>query len=172
MQTGDVITKLNDNKVVNGSALQVAVSEMSPGTKIALGVIRNGKPVTLGLTVGEFHGNHSEVASGDNGSGPQSGKLGLAVSDLTPEQRQQNNVPDQVHGVVVQNVRPASPADDAGIQPGDVIMEVDRQPAHSASEFANEVHQDKGGKDLLLLVWSKGNASYRTIHPDQDEPQG
>ncbi|MGA2169835.1 MAG: Do family serine endopeptidase [Terracidiphilus sp.] len=171
VQTGDVITQLNGEKIVNGSALQVAVSEMAPGTKIALGVIRDGKPVTLSLTVGQFHGN-SEVAGNDGRDGPQNGKLGLAVSDLTPDARQQINVPDQVHGVVVQSVRPASPADEAGIQPGDVIVEVNRKPAQSASQFASEVRQNREGKDILLLVWSKGNASYRTIHPDQDEPQG
>ena len=171
VQTGDVITQLNGEKIVNGSALQVTVSEMAPGAKITLGVIRDGKPVTLSLTVGQFHGN-AEVASNDGRDGPQSGKLGLAVSDLTPDARQQINVPDQVHGVVVQSVRPASPADEAGIQPGDVIVEVNRKPAQSASQFASEVHQNRDGKDLLLLVWSKGNASYRTIHPDQDEPKG
>jgi serine protease Do len=171
VQTGDVISKINGDKVVNGSALQVAVSEMSPGTKISLGVLRNGKPITLELTVGQFHGD-SEVAANDDQSGAQGGKLGLAVSDLTADARQQINAPAQVHGVVVESVRPASPADDAGIQPGDVIVEVNRKPAQSAGEFANQVHQDKSGKDLLLLVWSKGNASYRTIHPNQDDPQG
>jgi len=171
VQQGDVITQLNGEKVVNGGALQVTVSEMTTGTKIALGVIREGKPVTLNLTVGQFHGS-SEVASNDSQDGPQSGKLGLAVTDLTPEARRQVNVPDQVHGVVVESVRPASPADDAGIQPGDVIVEVNRKPAQSASQFANEVHQHQDGKDLLLLIWSKGNASYRTIHQDQDEPKG
>ena len=171
LKTGDVISQLNGQKIANGSALQVAVSEMSPGTKITMGVIRDGKPETLDLTVGQFHGN-GEVASNDSPDGPQSGKLGLAVSNLTPESRQQFNVPDQVHGVVVQNVRPASPADDAGIQPGDIILEVDRKPADSASQFANEVHQNKDGKDLLMLVWSKGNSSYRTIHPDQNNQNG
>ncbi len=171
LKTGDVISQLNGQKIVNGSALQVAVSEMAPGTKITMGVIRDGKPETLDLTVGQFHGN-GEVASNDSPDGPQSGKLGLAVSNLTPESRQQFNVPDQVHGVVVQNVRPASPADDAGIQPGDIILEVDRKPADSASQFANEVHQNKDGKDLLMLVWSKGNSSYRTIHPDQNNQNG
>jgi serine protease Do len=170
MHTGDVITKLNGEQIINGSALQVAVSEMTPGTKISLGVMRDGKPVTLDMTVGEFHGKTEVAANGEDGQdGPQSGKLGLAVSDLTPDTRQQINVPDQVHGVVVQSVRPASPADDAGIQPGDVILEVNRKPAQSASEFANEVHQNQNGKDLLLLVWSKGNASYRTVHPDQND---
>ena len=171
VQTGDVISQLNGEKIVDGSALQVAVSEMAPGTKITLGVIREGKPVTLSLTVGQFHGN-TEVASNGGQDGPQSGKLGLAVSDLTPDARQQVNAPDQVHGVVVESVRPASPADEAGIQPGDVIVEVNRKPAQSASQFASEVHQNQEGKDILLLVWSKGNASYRTIHPDSDEPKG
>jgi len=174
LQQGDVITQVNGEKIPNGSALQVAVSEMAPGTNISLGVIRNGKPQTLKLTVGQFHGN-SEVASNDgqgDGDGAKTGKLGLAVSNLTADERQQINAPDQVHGVVVQSVRPASPAEDAGIQPGDVIMEVNRKPAESAAQFSSEVHNNQSGKDLLLLIWSKGNASYRTIHPADDEPKG
>jgi serine protease Do len=172
LRTGDVISEINGNKVLNGGALQVTVSEMTPGTKIALGVIRDGKPITLNLTVGQFHGNSEEASSDDGQDSLHSGKLGLAVTDLTPEVRQQANVPDQVHGVLVQNVRPGSPADEAGIQPGDIIAEVNRKPAESASQFANEVHQNPAGKELLLLVWSRGNASYRTIHTDQDGQNG
>jgi serine protease Do len=172
LKTGDVIQSLNGQKVVNGGALQVRVSEMEPGTQIALGILRNGKSTSVNATLGQFHGSNNEVATSDDQGNPQSGKLGLAVSDLTPQDRQQLNVPDQVHGVVVQNVRPASPADDAGLQPGDLILEVDRQPATSASQFVNEVHQNPAGKDLLLLVWSKGNASYRTVHPDQGDQNG
>jgi serine protease Do len=171
LHTGDVISQLNGQKILNGSALQVAVSEMAPGTKIALGIIRDAKPLTLSLTVGQFHGN-SEVASNDGEEDQPNGKIGLAVSNLTPEARQQFNVPEQVHGVVVQNVRPASPADDAGIQPGDVILEIDRKPAESASQFADELHQNQDGKDFLMLVWSKGNSSYRTIHSNQSNQNG
>ena len=171
LRTGDVIAQLNGQKIVNGSALQVAVTEMAPGTKITLGVLRDGKPTTLNLTVGQFHGN-TDVASNDGEDNQPNGKIGLAVGNLTPEARKQFDVPEQVHGVVVQDVRAASPADDAGIQPGDVILEVDRKPAESASQFANEVHQNKDGKDLLMLVWSKGNSSYRTIHPDQNNQNG
>jgi len=171
VKQGDVIDSLNGRKIPNGSALQVAVSEMTPGTKIELGVVRDGKQVKLNLTVGEYHAK-SEVAENDNGSGSQRGKLGLAVADLTPDARQQQNVPDNVHGVLVQNVRPGSPADDAGIQPGDVILEVNRKPATSASQFVSQVHQDENGKDLLMLVWSHGNASYRTLHTDQSDQNG
>jgi serine protease Do len=171
LKTGDVIAQLNGQKIVNGSALQVAVSEMAPGTKITLGILRDGKLETLNLTVGQFHSN-TEVAENGGEDGQPNGKIGIEIGNLTAEARQQFNVPEQVHGVVVQNVRSGSPADDAGLQPGDVILEVNRKPAESASQFASAVHQDKDGKELLMLVWSKGNSSYRTIHPDQDNQNG
>ena len=88
------------------------------------------------------------------------------MADLNGQARQQYNVPENVQGVVVQQVRPASPADDAGLQPGDVILEVNRKPAQSANDFVSAVHANPSGQDLLLLVWSHGNASYRTVHTD------
>lgn len=171
LRQGDVITQLNGQKVLNAGSLQVAISQMTPGTALSLGVIRDGKPTTVNLTVGQFHPK-TEEADNDSHDGPQKGRIGLAIADLTPEARQQTGVPEHVHGVLVQNVRPASPAEDAGIEPGDVIVEVNRKPAQSASEFANQVRQAPAGKDLLLLVWSKGGASYRVVHPDQSEQNG
>ena len=168
LKQGDVITTLNGQKVANSSALQVAVSELAPGTAISLGVLRDGKPTTVSVTIGMYGGDHQELADDDNGA-PQSGKLGLAVADLTQDVRQQLQAPENMHGAVVQNVRPASPADDAGLQPGDVILEVNRKPTGSADQFVSQVHGDSNGGDLLLLVWSKGNASYRTVHPDSEQ---
>ncbi len=176
LKTGDVIDELNGSKIINSSALQVGVSELTPGSKITLGVMRDGKQTTVNATVGQYHAN-TEVASNDsddNGSasGANTGKLGLAVSDLTAQARQQLNVPDSVHGVVIQNVRPGSPADDAALQPGDLILEINRQPASSASEFVNEVHKSPAGKDMLLLIWNKGNATYLTLHPESADQNG
>jgi serine protease Do len=173
LKQGDVIAQLNGEKIVNGGALQIDVSEMAPGTKIALGILRNGTPMTVDVTVGQFHAAGTQVASNDDQSGDaKPGKLGLAVSDLTPDARQQFNVPAGVQGVAVETVRPASPADEAGLQPGDVILEVDRHPTTSANQFVSEVHQNPAGKDVLLLVWSRGNASYRTLHPDAANQNG
>jgi serine protease Do len=172
VKNGDVIDKLNGEKVENGSALQVAVSEDAPGTTITLGIIRNGNPQTVEVKVGEFH-KDAEVASDGNATGAQKGKLGLAVAELTPDVRQQLHIPSQVQGgVAVQSVRPASPAEDAGLAPGDVIMEVDRKPVTSAQQFVDEAHAVPAGKDLLLLVWSQGGASYRVVHPDSGNQSG
>jgi serine protease Do len=166
LKQGDVITTLNGKQITNSSALQVSVSELAPGTTISLGVLRDGKPTTVNVTIGNYTGDHQQLADNDGAGGPQSGKLGLAVGDLTQDVRQQLKVPDSMQGAVVENVRPASPAEDAGLQPGDVILQVNRKPTASASQFVSQVHGDTSNGDLLLLVWSKGNASYRTVHPD------
>jgi serine protease Do len=171
LKNGDVINAVDGQKVVNGSALQVAVSEKTPGTEISLGIIRNGAPQTVQVKVGEYKKN-TEVASDGDAASPQKGKLGLAVAELTPDVRQQLHIPSQVNGVAVQSVRPASPAEDAGLTAGDVILEVDRKPVTSAEQFVNEAHSIPAGKDLLLLVWSQGNASYRVVHTDGGNQNG
>ena len=171
LKTGDVIDRLNGEKVLNGSALQVEVSEDAPGTTIALGIVRNGSPETVNVKVGEFH-KDAEVASNGEAAGAGKGKLGLAVAELTPDVRQQLHIPAQVNGVAIESVRPASPADDAGLAPGDVILEVDRKPVTSADQFVSVAHANPAGKDLLLLVWSRGNSGYRVIHSDGGNQNG
>src|ERR1700733_603320 len=171
LKNGDVIVELNGQKIVNGGALQVAVSQDTPGTSIDLGVIRNGSQQTVKVQVGEFH-KEAEVASDNDSATPQKAKLGLAVAELTPDVRQQLHIPSQVQGVAIQSVRPGSPADDASLAPGDVIVEVDRHPVTSAEQFVSAAHANPDGKDLLLLVWSRGGASYRVVHPDSGNQGG
>jgi len=173
LKSGDVLRELNGRKMINGSALQVAVSETAPGTAIELGILRDGKPQTIKITVGEFHKSNTEEAGNGSSSGQaNNGKIGLALADLTPNVRQQLNVPEQLKGAAIQDVRPGSPADDAGLTPGDIILEVNRKPVESAETAINAVHASPAGKDILLLVWSKGGAFYRVVHPDQNTQNG
>ena len=165
LRRGDVITLLNGEKVTDGSGLQVAVSRKTPGTHITLGISRDGSPRTLNLTVGEYHA-HCKMPATAMDLRLMARTIGVGVIDLTPDIRQQIQIPDQVNGVVVESVRPGSPAEDAGLAPGDVILEVDRRPITSADQFVAAVHANPEGNDMLLLVWSKGNTSYRTIRPE------
>ena len=130
--SGDVLREIDGKKIPNGGMLQVAVSEMSPGTAIELGILRDGKTQTLRVTVGEFHKDASEAASNGGPGAEQKGRLGLAVANLTPDLRQQFSVPDPVKGAVIQAVRPGSAAEDAGLTAGDVILGVDRHPVEDA----------------------------------------
>ena len=171
LKGGDVLRELNGQKIVNGSALQVAVSETAPGKVIDLGILRDGKPQTIKVTVGEFH-KDSEVAENSEAGPAKGGRLGLAVANLTPDLRQQLNIPERVNGAAIESVRPASPADDAGLTPGDVILEVNRHPVESPDSFVSQVHSVPAGKDILLLVWSKGGQTYRVVHPAQSGDNG
>ena len=168
LKSGDVIRELNGQQMENGSALQVAVSEDKPGTEIALGIIRNGSPQTVHVKVGEFHGNGngSGESASNEAAGSSHAKIGVSVGDLSADVRQQFNIPANVHGAIIESVRPGSPAEDAGLQQGDVVMEVNRHSVSSAAAFVDAVHASPAGKNLLLLVWSQGNASYRIVHPD------
>jgi serine protease Do len=171
LKSGDVLRELNGKKIVDGRALQVAVSETAPGTPIELAILRDGRPETIRVKVGEFHKDSTEEAS-NSGPDERRGRLGLTVANLTPDVRQQFNVPDRVEGAAIQNVRPGSPADDAGLAPGDVILEVNRHPVGDADNFVNQIHSVPLDKDILLLIWSNGGASYRVVHPDQNMQNG
>jgi len=170
LKSGDVLRELNGKKIIDSSAFQVAVSEMTPGTPIELGVLRNRRLETIKATVGEFHGG-SAVADSGSGSN-QHARLGMSVSDLTPDVRQQLNVPATVNGAAIQSVKPGSPADDAGLAPGDVVLEVDRNPVADAESFVNQVHAVPANKDILLLVWSKDGTFYRVVHPAANPQNG
>lgn len=173
LKQGDVIDELNGHKVLDSSSLQVAVSEDKPGDQIHLGIIRNGQPQTVTVTVGQYHKAGTQMASnGDNGGANNTGKLGLAVDDVTSDVRQQLNLPDNLHGAAIAQVRPGSPADEAGLAPGEVVVQVDRKPVTSAEQFADAVHANPANKDLLLLVWSKGGESYIVIHPSNSSENG
>jgi serine protease Do len=172
LESGDVIRTLNGTVVPNSSALQVALSEMTPGTKVELGILRNGKTETLQATVGEFNATGTQVAENPGSGHGQGGKLGLAVDNLTPDVRQQFHIPDQVHGAAIENVRPGSAAEDAGLTPGDVILSVNRKPVEDASSFVDAVHASPEGKDILLLVWSNGGASFLVLHPNENLQNG
>jgi serine protease Do len=174
LKSGDVIAELNGRKIADGSALQVAVSQDQPGQTIQLGIIRNGTPMQVSVKVGEYHKPGTQVAENEGGGQGQAntGKLGLAVDDLNQDARQQLQVPEDVKGAAIANVRPGSPADDAGLQPGDVVVEVNRKPVTSAEQFASAVHGTPAGKDILLLVWSKGNNSYRVLHSGDANQSG
>ena len=162
LKTGDVITGLDGKSVNDAGQLQVEVGERQPGTTIHLDVIRNGKNMTLPVTL-EAMGNRGN-GMGENAAEGKP-RWGVSLQDLTPDLRDQLQIPSDVHGAVVADVQPGSSAEDAGIQRGDVILEVNRKPVHSAQEVQQALSNVPKGQDALVLVWSNGGNTYRVLHP-------
>jgi serine protease Do len=165
LKTGDVITQLDGKPVSDAGELQVVVGQKRPGTTINLDVIREGKNVTVPVTL-EAMGNKNgdeESASTEHGKP----RWGLGLADLNSDTREQLQAPKDLHGAVVGSVQPGSPADNAGLQRGDVILEVNRHSVQSASDASRELGKVESGQDALVLVWSNGGNTFRVLHPSQ-----
>jgi len=166
LRTGDVITELDGKPVTDAGQLQMTVGQKRPGDTIHLLVVRDSKPTSIAVTLEALGGGKgAEIAGGDQGKG----RWGLKLTDLTPDDRNELQAQDQqsVHGAIVEDVQPGSPADNAGLQRGDVIMEVNRRSVKSAAEVAQVLSSVPNGQDALVLVWSNGGSTFRVLHPSQ-----
>src|SRR6202020_1878462 len=116
LQVGDVITEIDNQKVSDAGELQVLVGQRQPGTKVTLQVLRDGKTMTVPVTL-EAMGN--KPGESEN-SGKSEGKMrwGIGLGDLTPDVSQQLQAPQGIHGAVIEQVQPGSSADNAGLQRG------------------------------------------------------
>ncbi len=168
LRSGDVVTQVNGEKVTTASDLQLAASTHAPGTALNLTIIRDGKTQNVEVKLGEYHADQ-QVASNDQGDASHGSKLGVMVGALTPEMRQQLNVPDQLKGVAIEEVKPGSPAEDAGLSQGELILEVNRHPVSSPEQLKGELSKTGKNEDVLLLIWANGNSTYRVVHPSDGQ---
>jgi serine protease Do len=162
LKTGDVITEFNGKPVSDAGELQMETSQKQPGDTIQLSVVRDGKTLNVPVTLDSMNGGHEQEVA-QNGSGK--GRWGLGLADLSPDVRQQVEAPASVHGALIQSVREGSPADNAGLQRGDIIVSVNRKPVASASDVAQQLSSVPAGQDALVLVWSNGGSTFRVLHP-------
>jgi len=165
LKTGDVIIALDGKPVSDAGELQVEVEQKSPGTTIKLGVMRDGKNINVPVTLQAVGGRNDDEESASNAHGKP--RWGLGLADLTPDVRDQLQAPKNINGALVGNVQPGSPADNAGLSRGDIILEVNRHPVQSASEAVQDLSEVKNGQDALILVWSNGGNTFRVLHPSQ-----
>jgi serine protease Do len=91
-------------------------------------------------------------------------RWGLGLGNLTPEVRDQLQAPREINGAVIERVQPGSPADNAGLQQGDIILEVNRHKVQSVSDVQQALSNVGKGQDALVLVWSNGGNTFRVLH--------
>ena len=164
LKKGDVILKLNGEPVDSRNQLTLHVSQTPPGTTVKLGIWRDGKSQDVNITLGELP-EKAAKAEGEEASS-NNALEGVDVENITSEIAQQLNLPAGTHGVVVNDVDPASPAATTGLSRGDVIQEVNHKPVHNVDEY-NQAITSTGKKPVLLLVNHGGRTSYIVIEPTQ-----
>jgi serine protease Do len=164
LKIGDVVTELNGKPVATAGELQMQVGQKRPGDTIQLGVMRDGKTADVPVTLEAMSAANGSATAGDEHG---KGRWGLSLGDINSAARDQMQIPSSVHGAVVEDVQPGSPADNAGLQRGDVIVEVNRHPEQSPADIAQALSNVPRGQDALVLVWSNGGNTFRVLRPTE-----
>jgi serine protease Do len=160
LQKGDVIVAVDNEKIEDSRQLQLAIARAGPGKKVDLKVIRDGKTMTVPVTLGERPEEKERAAARGPGRG---GPLeGVEVDELTPQLARQLGLPRDAFGVVVTQVRPYSRAAEAGLERGDVIQEVNREPVTNVAAFERAVRR-AGDQPVLLLVNRGGRTLFIVV---------
>lgn len=148
LRSGDVIVRYAGTAIERSSTLPPLVGETAVGSSVKLEVLRDGQPHDLTVTIQKLA--EEPVVAARTGGPVTKGRLGVAVQDLAPQQRQALDLPQG--GALVSGLNPDGPAAAAGLLPNDVIVEFNRQPVKNASQLLDLVKQAPAGKTALVLV--------------------
>ncbi len=155
LKAEDVIVKYDDRQVNTAGELSTWVSTTSPGTEVNIGIIRNDKPMTIKVKIGEL--SSAEQKSQENQTSYSS--IGLEVANITPDLIQKYKLQPNESGVVITAVDPNGLAAQVGMQPGDVVLKLNREPVTSVVGFNKIIKAVKPGENLLFYM-RRGEGNY------------
>ncbi|MEI7938118.1 MAG: PDZ domain-containing protein, partial [Verrucomicrobiota bacterium] len=157
----DLLVEFNGKKVTDSRHLKLEVARTQPGQTVPVKILREGTAKTIEVTVKTLPGTE-EVAKAEK-DGNDTGTLnGVGVADLDKNVRQQFEVPETIKGAVVTEVKPDSAAAEAGLKPGDIILEINRKPVKNAEE-AVRLTENPSDKTTLLRVWREGGSRFVVV---------
>jgi serine protease Do len=154
LHQGDVITSYQASPVEDAVALQRLVTKTVVGSNVPMKIVRDGHEKELTVTIGEQPGE-LKIAKAE-GDEKEYAFAGVAVQDLDRDTAKELGIKGKAHGVVVTNVEPDSGAGKAGLMPGDVIREINRQPVKSLKDFEKVSSAVKKGENVLMLINRRG----------------
>ena len=155
VKPGDTIVKVDGVPVKDTRDLIGYVSGKAPGSKVQLGVIREGKEINLTASLAERKDETGDKADDEKvASGDSHERIGIQVTELTPQMRQMQRIKADIDGLVVIRVKEVSAAAEAGIQEGDIVTQVNGQKVGTTEEFGKLVGKAKKGDFLKLYVYN------------------
>jgi len=161
LKVGDTITTVDGKKVSKGSELVADIASRKPGSKVNLGFLRNGKQQETAVTIADraklFAARLGEDQDNEDENTPKQSKFGITVRKVTPEMADRLDMAAG-KGVIVQDVKPNSFAEDVNLARGDIILEINKQPVNSEEEFSKIESSLKSGQDVVFLVRQRGTS--------------
>ncbi|HEY3707451.1 MAG TPA: trypsin-like peptidase domain-containing protein [Terracidiphilus sp.] len=154
LKPGDIITTIDGRQIKDGDDLVSEIASRRPGSSIRLGFVRDGKPQDATVTIGDRDkvfadmGNAQQNQQPEEGGNPGETKLGIVVRDTPPEMATKLKHP----GVVIQSVRTGSFGDLQGLEPGYVVIRINKQPTANRDQFNQVVSKLKIGDDVVFEI--------------------
>jgi serine protease Do len=161
LKVGDTITSIDGKKVGKGAELVADIASRKAGSKAQIGFVRNGKEQVATVTIADrqklFAARLGDEQEADDSSSPKQSKFGITVRKITPEMADRLDIPSG-KGVIVQDVKPGSFAEDINVGRGDIILEVNKQPVNGEDDFSRIESSLKSGQDVVFLVRQRGSS--------------
>jgi serine protease Do len=159
IKSGDVLVAFNGKPIGDSESLMLAVSECAPGASATVELLRNGHAQTVAVTLGELPADAMQNQNDQNNSNSDSNSTrdtlnGVTVEDLNSQMREDLKIPNSIQGAIVTDVDQDSNSAEAGLQRGDVIVEINRQPVSDADDAVKLCTNAKGDQ-ILLKVWRR-----------------
>lgn len=152
---GDLIVEYNGKPVPKSLDFPAVIADTAPGQKAIFKIVRDKKEMTISVKIGEL-AEESDAALTAEAKDPE---LGIKVQRISPEAARRLGL-NSTKGVLVLEVQPGSPADSIGLEPADVIREVNQRPVNNVNDFERAMRQGRRGERILLLVQRGDNAVF------------
>ena len=168
MEPGDVIIAVNNQPIPSRDELVQTVMALAPGTTVPVTVLRDKQRQTLNVTIGEIdlEQENGQRADADPSAQGASTGFGMTLGGLTADRARRLGVPSGTSGAVITDVDQAGAAARAGLRPGDVILQVNRQAVASASEASKLLQEVRSGGTALVLVWRQNQELFIPVRKD------
>jgi Do/DeqQ family serine protease len=159
LASGDIMKSVDDKAIKNTNELIKEIQKKKVGQKVKLNVVRDGKPMTIEVTLTAMPDKPEALKEKEGEE-----KLGARVQELTPQLSARYRISSEIkRGVIVISVEEGSPADELGLQEGDVVLEINRKKIETTKDFDRAIKDVNLDKGIVFRLHRKGNTFYHSF---------
>ena len=159
LASGDIMKSVDDKAIKNTNELIKEIQKKKVGQKVKLNVVRDGKPMTIEVTLTAMPDKPEALKEKEGEE-----KLGARVQELTPQLSARYRISSEIkRGVIVISVEEGSPADELGLQEGDVVLEINRKKIETTKDFDRAIKDINLDKGIVFRLHRRGNTFYHSF---------
>ena len=167
LKAGDVITRVNNKDVRDSRHLLLSIGQLKPETQVTVEYIRDGKKQTANAKLARRPEQATSSLTPVEPAKDVGVLNGVAVGDISPQMRDQLQLPARINGAVITDVDPSSPSARQGLRQGDIILDLDNRPVANAEEAVKLSEEIKGPK-VLVRIWRNGRISFVVVDESKE----